>query len=804
VNFKPADSLNFAIAKFQATYNSQVFIAARLIIFLLGLTAFFITFRSGPMTLPHINFPVFIWGLYLFWEVFYLIKIRHFELAATIGSTNNLANSFTTNAAKLILKAGSNDLEKIMAVVIKTSFAHFVATRSGLDPSNLPKTEWSSWELYTTELINVAKDHDPAIITDHDLMIALARVQGPLNKALFDAEVKQEDLVSILFWASAEEEKAQIKFDNLVNSKGIAADWAYGYTLNLDRYSHDITKDLTSGRAHPYLAGRDAELKELQHILARTTQSNALLVGEEGTGKTTIVQLLAQKSLQGTTLPQLLNKRFLQLDLTSLLSNTDSAGELEKRLKGLLIDTERAGNIVLVVPYLEYIAGAGEGLIKVDLTGTLMDALTSHNIQVIGLTDHAGYKKYLEPRHSFLEAFERVDVASLDRNGSIRTLEEMAPNLERRHRLILTYNAIKASVDLSSHYLPDKELPGKAIELLDETAVAASSQEKHILTADDVAAFISQKTKVPIGKTDQAERAKLLKLEDYLHQRVIGQNEAIAAVSNALRRSRAGLRDEKRPIGVFLFLGPTGVGKTETSKALANAYFGDEQAMLRIDMSEYESQDSQSKLIGSPNEPGNLTDAVRTHPYCLILLDEIEKAHPKILDTFLQVFDDGRLTDGLGRTIDFTNTIIIATSNAEAEQIREVIQSGSDIVQSKGQLVDNLMRAGTFRPELLNRFDEIVLFRPLSLQEITQVVTILLKDLAANLGKQDINLKVTPEALTKIAQAGFDPIFGARPLRRYIQDHVESTLSKKLLAGEIKRGDTIILKPEDLDQVATS
>jgi len=802
VNFNPTSSLSFAVARFQMIYDHPVVLVIRVLVFLTGLVVSLLTFRAGPSYLPHIILPTFIWGLYIFWEIFYLTKVKTLNPATPVGPSSNLADSFTVAAAKLALKAGSTDLGKIMSQVTNTPFSHFVTARAGLDLTKLPQTEWAPFDTYLTELAKTAQTHSPSTISDHDLMIALARTPGPLGQALFDAEIKPQDLESILFWAAAEDNKSKIKLTGGVNTKGIAEDWAYGYTLTLDRFSRDLTHDLTSGRSHPYLVGRDSELKSLQQILARSSKSNALLVGEEGTGKTTTIQLLAMQSLQGQTLPQLRFKRFLQLDLISLLSNAGTAGELEQRLKDLLQDAERAGNIVLVIPNVEYLAGAGEGLVKLDLTGALMDALTSKRIQVVGMTDHAGYKKYLEPRRSFLEAFEKIEIASLDSASSIRTLEETAPTLERQHRITLTYEAIKAAVELSGHYLPDKELPGKAIELLDEAAVATSSSGKKVLTADDVASFISAKTRIPIGKTDQAEKSKLLKLEDHLHGRVIGQDEALVAISNALRRSRAGLRDEKRPIGVFLFLGPTGVGKTETAKTLAAIYFGDESAMLRLDMSEYTSPDSQSKLIGSSGEAGLLTDAVRARPYSLILLDEIEKAHPKILDTFLQAFDDGRLTDGLGRTVDFTNTIIIATSNAGAEAIRQIIQSGANLMQNRGLLIDNLMKSGIFRPEFLNRFDEIVLFRPLTLPEITQVVILLLRELAAELAKQDVRLQVEPVAVTKIAQAGFDPVFGARPLRRYIQDHVESVLSRKLLAGEVKRGDTVTLKAEDLNPVA--
>lgn len=799
MRFDSNSSLPFSVAAFQILYSSSFLKTIRLTLLLLFLIYALIRVTTGNRGVDILEF---IGGWFLFWETFYFFKIRTLNIGKEIETSENLADSFSTRAAKLLLHEGSTDLGKILQVTLATPFSQFVMQKAGLTLDKLPNVPWATWETFLAAIPEAVKAEGWKFVTEHDIMAALIRVEGPLKKALFDAEVKPEDLDNILFWAAAEENERE-RLKNLeqglaTGTKGIAEDWAYGYTLALDRYAHDITHDLTSGHARPYLVGRDAQLQDLQKILSRSSKANALLIGEDGSGKTTVVQLLAKQSYLGNVLPELKFKRFLKLDLTSLLSGAGT-GELEQRVKDLLADAERAGNIVLVIPDIEYLAGAGEGLVKVDMTGLFLESLNSARLQVIGLTDHSGYKRFLEPHKSFLSAFEQILVPSLDKPDTIRTLEELSPSLERRHGVSLTYKALRAAVDLSDRYLPEKDLPGKAIELLDEATVEAASNNKRLIDAEDIAQFVSHKTHAPIGKVGSKEKEMLLDLEKYLHTRVVGQDEALIAVSNALRRSRAGLRDEHRPIGVFLFLGPTGVGKTETSKALAATYFGSEKAMIRFDMSEFASSDSQSKLIGSTNEPGNLTDAVRQNPHSLILLDEIEKAHPQILNTFLQVFDDGRLTDGLGRTVDFTNTIIIATSNAGAEEIREIIQSGQKLMDNRRQLIDLLLKKGIFRPEFLNRFDEIVLFRPLNLQEISQVVVLMLENLSQQLQKQDVTLKLTPEAAAKIAQAGFDPIFGARPLRRYIQDHVESVLSKKLLSGEIKRGDTITLKPEDLD-----
>ncbi len=799
----------FTIARFQLLYDGWVGRIVRSVLLLSGL-AYGVTAISWSPDLSNLNIGLvtYIWGLLIFWEIFFQLKIRTLNVGESVGTTENLAASFSTRAAKILLEVGKPDLAKIFLRTLRTPFAKFVTAKLGLSLKDFKAGgEWGSWDSYLVALRTVVGKEGWSFITEHDLLSALANVEGPFKIALFELGVKEEDLRNVLFWAAQEENarERRVKFwreDTLIATKGIGEDWAYGYTLALDRYSRDITSELTSGRLRPYLVGRDLEIDTVTKILARHSRQNVLLVGEPGVGKSTIVQALAMRSLNGLTLTAVRYKRFLQLDLTSLLSSA-GPGEVEQRTKDLLTDAERAGNIVLVIPDISYLVGAGEGVVQNDLSGLFLQALQGNRIQVIALTDHQGFTKYLEPRKSFVQSFETVEVAPASVEQSIRVLEKIAPEIESRQALTLTYAAIKAAAELSQRYLPTKDLPGKAIDLLDEAAVEASSGGKNKLDAEALATLITRKTRIPLGKLEGPEKDKLLNLEAALHERVVGQDQALQAVSGALRRARAGLRDERRPIGVYLFLGPTGVGKTETAKAVAAAYFGNEKAMIRLDMSEYASSEDQVKLIGANGESGKLTEAVTQNPFSLILLDEVEKASPKILDTFLQVFDEGRLTDGSGRTVDFTNDIIIATSNAGAEQIREIIKSKSDLASQKGALIDQLLKSGIFRPEFLNRFDEIVLFEPLSVPEIVKVVQLMLRTLDQRLKRQDITLEITDAAVKKIAEAGYDPIFGARPLRRYIQDHVEGVLAKKLLEDEVKRGDTITLDVGELGDLST-
>lgn len=799
----------FTTAGFQLLYDSSVGRAVRAALLLAG--AGYVFTSAGNFSDPsrvNVNLASYLWGLFLFWEVFYFFKVRSLNVGEEVGKNSNFAASFSTSAAKILLKSGSKDLGIIFNEAIKTPFAKFVLAKSGLTEKDVKKENtWGSFEDYLAALQRLSVEENRQFVTKSDLFSALAMVPGPFKQALFDKELKEEDLVNILFWAAAEENAGQkrLQFWNnqsLVASKGIAHDWAYGYTLSLNRYARDITSDLTTGKITPYLIGRDEEIDAVQKILSRSLEKNVLLVGEAGVGKSTVVQAIAKRSLNGETMPQLRYKRFLQLDLTSLLS-TSGEGEIEQRVKDLLGDAERAGNIILVIPDIEYLAGAGEGITKADLTGLFIGSLQGSQLQLIALVDHPGYKKYLGNHKSFLENFEQVEIRESSAKDTIRVLEKMAPELERRHHINLTYGALKSTVELSGRYMPERQLPGKAIQLLDEASVEASAAGKTDLSGSDIASIITRKTRIPVGKATGPEKEKLLNLEGFLHQRIIGQDEAITAVSNALRRARAGLRDPAKPIGVYLFLGPTGVGKTETAKSLAEAYFGAEKNMIRLDMSEYQTVQDQAKLLGQSGEGGNLTEAVRQAPFSLILLDEIEKAHPKILDTFLQVFDDGRLTDGAGRVVDFTNTVIIATSNAGAETIRQLIITGKNLATEKAGILDDLQQQGVFKPELLNRFDEAVLFRPLTIEEIVKVVQIMLRGLDKRLATQDIIFEITDAAVKKIAAAGYDPVFGARPLRRYIQDQVEGVLAKKLLDGSIKRGDTITLDVDDVGDIST-
>jgi len=492
-------------------------------------------------------------------------------------------------------------------------------------------------------------------------------------------------------------------------------------------------------------------------------------------------------------LPNLRYLRVLYLDIGALIAGTQNRGEIEERFKRVMSEIQSAGNVILYIDEIQNLAGAQVADRPIDLTGLAVEALSSSRIHVISSVTTANFRRYIETRPTFLELFEKMDVIELSKNETIRALEKISLHLEKQFKITITYKAIVEAVNLSNTYIQGKVLPGKAIDLLEESCTNAATAGKRVLEKDEIEKSITAKTGIPVGRAKKEEGKVLLGLEDVLHKRVVGQEEAIKAVADALRRARVMVREKERPIGTFLFLGPTGVGKTQTAKTIASTYFGSETSMVRLDMSEFSQGDSIDLLIGSKNgnQAGQLTEAVKRKPYTLILLDELEKANRDVLNLFLQVFDDGRIVDVDGAVVKFSETIIIATSNAGSELIRERIQKNVLIPQLKTELLEYLQREKIFSPEFLNRFDEVVVFKPLTLLEIVKVAQIELSELEIRLEAKDIGFEITPRALDFVAKAGYNPVYGARPLKRVIQDSLEAQIAKLILSESLKRGQRV-------------
>jgi ATP-dependent Clp protease ATP-binding subunit ClpC len=554
----------------------------------------------------------------------------------------------------------------------------------------------------------------------------------------------------------------------------------------LDSVAYDLTRAAVQGQTG-LLVGREAEMTNILRAIEGGDQS-VILVGQSGVGKQALINGLADLMVEERVPTVLQDKRLLKLSVPHIVSAEGGSGA-DERFLFALDQVARAGNVILVIENLHELVGQGSGI---DLASILASELSRGYTFVIATTTPQAYAEIVE-RSVIAPKLQKIVIEEPGRNEAIRVLESKVNGLENKHKVIFTYGALAAAVDLSSRYMHDGALPEKAIELIKEVAlvVGKRGQSPAWIKKEDVATLISERTRIPVTEVSAGEGEKLLHLEERVHERVIGQEPAVTAVASALRRARTELRSGKRPIANFLFLGPTGVGKTELAKATAEVYFGNEQAMVRFDMSEYQDQSSITRLIGGNGQAGLMTEAVRKNPFCLLLLDELEKAHPDILNLFLQVMDDGRLTDGLGRTVDFTNIILIATSNAGTQFIQDQVAAGTSLIAIKNELLERELRT-IYRPEFLNRFDDVIVFAPLTREDVVAIAYLSIVTVVERLKAKGIEFVVTDEAIHELAEQGYDPKFGARPLRRVIQEKVENPLADYLLKGQVGRRDTLI------------
>ncbi len=565
--------------------------------------------------------------------------------------------------------------------------------------------------------------------------------------------------------------------------------WTARPTPTLDQFATDLT-DLARVGAAGFLVGHEKEFEGLLQVVSRPGKPNAILVGEAGSGKNAIIAHLAYRMVNDDVPAVLFDKRLVSLEVSSLVS--DAAAEtLAGRLQRIVDEIVRAGNIVLFIPNAHdlFRTGGAKAMNAIDI---LFPLIRNNAIPVIVETYPREYKQYIEPRSDFLEQFQVINIEEISEEDAVRYLVYASLLLEKEFKMFITFRALEKAVYVAHRYFHDTLLPGNAEDLVKRALVAAKDAKKKVLTADDIIAIAEAQSKIPIGQAREVEAEKLLNLEKIIHERLVNQEAAVRSVSQALREYRSGLARKGGPIAAFLFVGPTGVGKTELAKIIADVQFGSKDFMLRFDMSEYQDKQSIFRFIGTPDgeKTGTLTDAVLKNPYSLVLLDEFEKAHPDILNLFLQVFDDGRLTDSLGRTVDFQNTIIIATSNAHSELIKAEIEAGKKSEEVANELKKKL--TDYFRPELINRFSDIIVFRTLTPEEIYTVATYLVHEVVGALREaQGIDLNVDETAMRRIAVLGYSPVFGARPLRQVVSEKVRSALAEKILRREIARGDTL-------------
>ena len=760
-----------------------------------------------------------------------------------------LREEFSGVAGQVLAQNGV-ETEKIMQLMDE-----LIAPREEMPASQKPKESPRLRYILANSEKEAHRLRTAEVGTEHLLLSMIRDVDCVAARILITLNISLQKLLKDILNASGVDPK---------DYQDELQDESRGSGSVIEQYCTDMTARAEEGKQDP-VVGREEEMYRLMQVLSRRTKNNPCLIGEPGVGKTAVVEGLAQRIAAGVVPEKMKDKRIYTLDLPGMIAGSKYRGEFEERMKGLISEVESNGNIILFLDEIHTMIGAGGAEGAIDASGILKPSLARGELQLIGATTITEYRKYIEKDAALERRFQPVSVEEPSKEQCLEILKGLKGRYESHHKVLIRDEALEAAVSMSERYITDRNLPDKAIDVLDESCSKVSlkgykvpenltaldlrlkelekqkeesikngcfeeasllqkeqeeaekkseqlkkrfqkktSSSQPEVTEEDIAEVVSAWTKIPVQKLAESDTDRLKKLESVLHQRVIGQEEAVKAVARAVKRGRVGLKDPKRPIGSFLFLGPTGVGKTELSKALAEAMFGNEESMIRVDMSEYMEKHSVSKMIGSPpgyvghEEGGQLSDQVRTHPYSVLLFDEIEKAHPDVFNILLQVLDDGHITDSKGRKIDFSNTVIIMTSNAGAKAIIEPKKLGfaakddpaGDYKRMKQNVMDEVKQI--FRPEFLNRIDEIIVFHALEKTHMKKIVTLMCRDFTKRIEDQmDIRLTLRESAKALIAEKGTDAKYGARPLRRALQTELEDKLAEALLNGEIKRGDHV-------------
>lgn len=726
------------------------------------------------------------------------------------NQTVNLFEAFSFDLAKATAKLLSDNkpteitLRELGKSLILAKDMRFIVLRLGLNPDDIVNSLEDRKDVEKIILaaidLAVANNHDA--VWSGDLFLSICQSSERLRKLLRDFKLELADVTSLIVWqtkvkAEIDLKKGIFNKNNFKFTGGIGREWAFGYTMYLRQFSIDLTESIENYGLGLEIIGRSHEIKEIKDALSKTANGDVILVGNAGVGKHTTILGFTKEVLDGLVPAEIAHHEILQINTDALISGVNSEGEIVERFSTCIGEAASAGNIIIIIENIDHIFSA-TGVGTADLTAVLLPLLDNSSVHIIGTSEVAAYNEYIVGNTSLANHFVRVSIDEPQGENLIRILEDTAPVIESKAGSIVTFEAIKSAIQNSAKYLVNLTEPERSINLLEGAVTRATSERGRTIVQDhDVDDYVAEKFQLPAAEAGEKEKTKLLNLEKIMHETVIGQDEAIKAVANAMRRTRAQVTNSPKPIGSFLFLGPTGVGKTATAKALARAYFGNEANMTRFDMSEYQNNIDIYRLIGTKEEAGNLTTFVTEKPFSLLLFDEIEKADPDILNLFLQILDEGILTDGRGQKVSFSNTIIIATSNAGSDIISQTLSQHADYEQVKNNLNQHLIDQHIFKPELLNRFSGVIAFTPLDLPAIGEVAKLLIENLKKTvLANKDIKIEIASDAVEYLANKGFDPEMGARPMERVITDKIENLLADKILKNELKKGDSFTVTKE--------
>jgi len=742
-----------------------------------------------------------VWGLLLISFAFYAVSKM---IEAYFNSSyyfDNVAQNkyqpgdlFTFTVGRVL---SSIKGDEILPGFLSSPLGIEIMARCGIPEEEIEKflASWKNDQNYQLPLAN------DKVLKLRDLVVSLYDGQKSFKDFLFRFDIQENELIGATNWVVRRIETNEYKKrwwweDNLKRIPGLAKDWGFGNTPTLDKYCWDLLFGAQISSTDHDFSSREEELSQIEEVLSKDREANALIVAETDQEAMDIIWHLVRKIREKTVPPAVSFRRPMLLNTGNFLAQFKERSAVEQELVKMLDESARAGNLLLIIDNFSLLLSGLENLGSNFLS--LVDHyLTANLLLIVGLADTDTFHRKIETNAGLMTRFDRIFIRPLPEESIVRSLEEAVWLSEKRNNLFFTFPAVMAIAHDAEYYFSESNTGDKAVDLLSEIVPWSASRGFYLIGKKEVEEFVEGKTKIPLGEINPAEKEKLINLEENLHKRVIGQEEALKAVSNAIRRSRTGIRNPKRPIGSFLFLGPTGVGKTETSKALAEVFFGGEKDLLRLDMSEYQGADALAKLTGSfgESQAGVLSNLMREHPYGVLLLDEFEKSNKDILNLFLQIFDEGFFSDMSGKKVNVRNLIFIATSNAGADMIWQAVKEGQKPEATK--IIDSLVSQGIYKPELLNRFDAVVVFNPLTSEDLLQIAKLLLGQLAKRLSEQGIDLAVSDFAVKTVATLGANEVFGARPMIRFIQDNVEQPIADKIIKGEITHGFHVDLLPPE-------